>query len=88
MKKYLNAVKSLGQGPHVIQKNKDVIIGTYLSSFEERLLDIYILKDKINDQSIKQREALYSLKNDNTIGIKGADQGSGVIVWVKNDYLK
>lgn len=53
MKKYLNAVKSLGQGPHVIQKNKDVIIGTYLSSFEERLLDIYILKDKINDLSIK-----------------------------------
>ena len=27
-------------------KNKDAIVETYLSSLEEKLLDIYILKDK------------------------------------------
>ena len=32
-------------------------------------------------------DALYSLKNDNTIIIKGADKGS-VVVWDREDYLK
>ena len=31
---------------------------------------------------------MYSLKNDNTIVIKGADKGSGVVVWDREDYLK
>ena len=34
------------------------------------------------------RDALYSLKNDNTIVIKGADKGSGVVVWDREYYLK
>ena len=28
------------------------------------------------------------MKNDNTIVIKGADKGSGVVVWDREDYLK
>ena len=31
---------------------------------------------------------MYSLKNDNTIVIKGADNGSGVVAWDREDYLK
>ena len=31
---------------------------------------------------------MYSLKNDNTIIIKGADKGSAVVVWDRENYLK
>ena len=51
-------------------KNKDVIIETYLSSLEEKLLDIDIPKDKFNNLGKEERDALYSLKNDNTVVIK------------------
>ena len=30
----------------------------------------------------------YSLKNDNTIVIKGAEKGSGVVFWDRKDYVK
>ena len=69
-------------------KNKDVIIETYLSSLEEKLLDIDIPKDKFNDLSKGERDALYSLKNDNTIVKKGANKGYGVVAWDREDYLK
>ena len=69
-------------------KYKDVIIETYLSSSAENLLDIYIPKDKFNNLSEKERDALYSLKNDNTIVIKGGNKGSRNIVWDREDYLK
>ena len=35
-----------------------------------------------------ERDALYSLKNDNTIVIKSAGKGSEVVVWDREDYLK
>ena len=38
-------------------KNKDVITGTYLSSLEEKLLDIDIPKDKFNNLSKGERDA-------------------------------
>ena len=69
-------------------KNKDVITETYLSSLEEKLLDIDIPKDKFSNLSKEERDALCSLKNDNTIVIKGADKGSVVLVWDREDYLK
>ena len=53
-----------------------------------KLLDIDIPKDKFNNLSQVERYALYYLKNDNTIVIKGADKGSGVVVWDREDYLK
>ena len=68
-------------------KNKGAIIETYLSSLEEKFLDIDIPKDKFNNLSKEERDVLYSLKNDNTIVIKGAGKGSGV-VWDREDYLK
>ena len=69
-------------------KNKDVIIETYLSSLKEKILDIDIPKDKFNNLSKDGRDAMYSLKNDNIIVIKGAEKGSGVVVWDKEVYLK
>ena len=60
-------------------KNKDIIIETYLSFLEEKLLDIDIPKDKFNNLSKEKRDALYSLKNDNTIVIKCVDKLSGLL---------
>ena len=35
-----------------------------------------------------EKEALQSLKNDNSIVIKEADKGSGVVVWDREDYIR
>ena len=69
-------------------RNKDVIIETYLSCLEERLLDIEIPSIRFNNLTKEEREALYSLKDDPSIIIKGADKGSVVVVWEREDYLK
>ena len=64
------------------------IIETYLSCLEERLLDIEIPSKRFNNLTKEEREALYSLKDDPSIIIKGADKGSGVVVSDREDYLK
>ena len=69
-------------------RNKDVIIETYLSCLEERLLDIEIPSKRFNNLTKEEQEALYSLKDDPSILIKGADKGSVVVVWDREDYLK
>ena len=69
-------------------RNKDVIIETYLSCLEERLLDVEIPSKRFNNLTKEEREALYSLKDDPSIIIKGADKGSVVVVWDREDYLK
>ena len=69
-------------------KNKDVIIEIYLSCLEERLLDIGIPSKRFNRLTKEEREALYSLKDDCSIIIKGAEKGSVVVVWDREDYVK
>ena len=54
---------------------------------EERLLDIEIPSTRFNSLTKEEREALYSLKDDRSIIIKGADKGSAVVVWDREDYL-
>ena len=61
-------------------RNKDAIIETYLSCLEERLLDIEIPSKRYNNLTKDERDALYSLKDDPSIIIKGADKGSAVVV--------
>ena len=61
MKDYLTAIINLGRSLLLIQKDKDVIIETYLSSLKEKLLDIDIPKDKFNNLSKEERDALHSL---------------------------
>ena len=69
-------------------RNKDAVIETYLSCLEERLLDIEIPSKRFNNLTKDERNAMYSLKDDKSIIIKGADKGSAVIVWDRDDYIK
>ena len=66
--------------PSFNPRSEDVIIGTYFSCLEERLLDIEIPSKRFNSHTKEEREALYSLKDDPNIIIKGADKGSVVAV--------
>ena len=66
-------------------RNKDTVIKTYLSSLEERLLlAIDISSKRINNFTKEELNALYNLRDDPTIIIKGA----AVVVWDRDDYLK
>ena len=69
-------------------RNKDAVIETYLSCLEERLLDIEIPCKRFNNLTKDERNAMYSLKNNKSIIIKGADKGAAVIVWNLEDNLK
>ena len=57
-------------------RNKDAAIEIYLSSLEERLMNIEILQSKYNNLTREEWTALYDLKNDKNIIIKSADKGS------------
>ena len=61
-------------------RKKDAIIETYLSCLEERLLDIEIPSKRLNNLTKDERNAMYSLKDDKSIIIKGVDKGAAVIV--------
>ena len=69
-------------------RNKNAIIETYISWLEERLLDIEISSKKYFNIPKEERDALCSLGNDSTIIIKGADKGSVVVDWDREEYLK
>ena len=43
---------------------------------------------KYNNLTSKERQALYKLKNDTNIVLKGADKGSAVVVWDREHYIK
>ena len=55
---------------------------------EEGLLDTKIPSIRFNNLSKEEREDLYSLKDDTSIIIEGADKYSVVVVWDREDYLK
>ena len=59
-----------------------------MSSSEEKLLKIEVQKDKFNDLTKEGRDAQYILKIEKTIIIKGADKGSAVAVWDRENYIK
>ena len=68
-------------------RGKDVAIELYLSRLEEEILAI---DTELSYSNLTREEwnALKSLRNDASIIIKGADKGSAVIVWDREDYLK
>ena len=43
---------------------------------------------RFNNLTKEERNALYSLTDDPTIIIKGADKGSAVVVWDREDNVK
>ena len=47
-----------------------------------------IPQNKYNNLTREEWTALYDLKNDKNIIIKGADKGSAVVVWDREDYIK
>ena len=51
-------------------------------------MDIEIPSKRYNNLTKDERDALYSLKDDPSIIIKGADKGSVIVVWDIEDYLK
>ena len=67
-------------------KRNDASIEIYLSRLEEEFLNI---DTNINYSNLtkEERKALYSLRDDTSIVIKEADQGSAVVVWDREDYL-
>ena len=69
-------------------RNKYGTIEVYMSSLGEKLIKIKIPKDKYNNLTNKERQALYDLKSDKNISVKGADKGFAVVVWDGDDYVK
>ena len=67
---------------------RDTVIKTYISSLEERLLNIDISSNRFNNKTKEKRNALYNFRGDSTIIIKGAEKGSALFVWDREDYLK
>ena len=59
-----------------------------LFCLEERLLDIEVPSKRFNNLTKEESEVLYTLKDDPSIIIKGADGESAVFVWGREDCLK
>ena len=68
--------------------NKDTTIEIYLSSLEENHLKLEVPKDKFNNLTKGERDALYDLENGTPIVIKEANKGSAVVVWDRKEYIK
>ena len=69
-------------------KNKDAAIELYLSRLEEEILALQKnFNSKYSNLTKEERNAIYSLRDDNTIIIKEADKVSGIVVWDWKDYL-
>ena len=74
--------------PSFNPRNKDTIIKAYLNFFEDRLLDIEVPSKRYNNLTKEKRGAIYTLRDDSTIIVKGADKGLVEVVWEREDYLK
>ena len=55
---------------------------------EDEILNISAHGSNYSNLSPDEQEALRNLSRDESIVIKGADKGSAVVVWDKDDYLK
>ena len=67
----------------------DASIEIYLSRLEEELFNICdSYKSGFNNLTSDERDALHFLRNGKSIIIKGADKGSAVIVWDREDYIR
>ena len=69
-------------------RNKDTVTETYLSYLEKRSLDTEIPSKRYNNLTKDEHDVLYSLKDNPSILIKGADKGYVVVVWDRENYLK
>ena len=51
-------------------------------------MKIEIPKGKYSNLTSKEQQALHNLKIDKNIVIKGADEGSAVVIWNREDSIK
>ena len=51
-------------------------------------MDIDISSKRFNNLTKEERNALYNVRDDPTIILKGVDKCYAVIVWDRDDYLK
>ena len=58
-----------------------------LIHIEEKLLSCSEIKHLYDNLTREEREAMYYLKNDQSIVTKEADKGSAVVIWNNKDYL-
>ena len=65
--------------------NTDAAIELYLSQTEEKLLSLTEIRLTYYNLTRAEQEAMYNLKNDQSIVIKEADKGSAVVIWNKKD---
>ena len=65
--------------------NTDAAIELYLSQTEEKLLSLTEIKLTYYNLTRAEQEAMYNLKNDQSIVIKEADKGSAVVISNKKD---
>ena len=66
----------------------DAAIELYLSSLEEKFIEVEVAKNKFNNLTNSEQKALYDLKNDKSILIKSTDKGSAVVLCDKEDHIK
>ena len=66
---------------------KDVYLEMYLSEIEEEFMKINEHGMNYSNLSKEERDALYYLSHDDSIIIKPADKGSGIVIWDRSDYL-
>ena len=66
--------------------NEDVAIRPYLSSLEEKLMNVEVPNDKFNNLTNSEQKALYDLKSNKSIVIESADEGSVVVVCDREDH--
>ena len=62
-------------------------IELYLSHIELKLLSCTEIKHSYYNLNRTERQAMYGLKNDQSIVIKEADKGSAVVIWDKKNHL-
>ena len=65
-------------------RNKYVALELYVNSLEEKLMKVQVPKNKFDNSTNSEGKALYG----KSIVIKSADQGSTVVVWDREDYIK
>ena len=69
-------------------RNIDASIEVYLSKLEDEILNLSAHGSNYSNLTVDEQEALRDLSRDRTVIIKGADKGSAVVVWDRDDYLK
>ena len=69
-------------------RDMDTVIETYLSSRQETLFNVGMSSKRFNNLTKEELNSLYNLRDDPSIIIKGAHEGSAVVVWDREGYLK